>query len=402
MKKLWMVLALMLVGSLSCTTKPVYYELPEAPGFRLHDKTVKSTLVDLDSFLIEDSESANVTKYTTAANIKTYIGAEPALVNEAGLYNALVDVTQFYESGDNITTAGSATLPTTCSFGQLYVDSDYDTTGLLCVCISTNVWKCGQSVPSADKILEGDSSVEVIDTGTGRVEVDIDGNLRGKFDADGLDVNGTIECDGVSVGAVASPRVRALSTGCLGADKYAGSIDWVVVNGADGAEDVDILLKSQEGGANTTQAHYDESDMAWEIPDGKNLILAGGYIVGKAKRGTAISANTTLTTTQLHGTIYNVTAACKVTLDAAADVGFDWIVGFRIKDAAETLIIEIDGADKINLHGTVLDAGDTIDSPGNAGDFIFLMSTTDADGSGTNGYETWGYAETEWSDGGVS
>ena len=64
--------------------------------------------------------------------------------------------------------------------------------------------------------------------------------------------------------------------------------------------------------------------------------------------------------------------------------------------------IEVDDADKINLHGTPLDAGDTIDSPGNVGDFIFLVATTDADGAGTDGWLTFGYGKAVWTDGAAS
>lgn len=674
MKKLWMVLALMLVGSLSCTTKPIYYELPAAPGFRMHDKAVKSTLVAADSFLVEDSESANTTKYTTMADINTYlgsiyqpltayltdlgdgnitsnfvnttypwadneiassanwntayterrewdgsdthlvagtgrtslglgtaatrdaednmtdganlpdgaaikaycdshygggsgsmttvkennvqvggadivtldflgadfdltespdtevqvvvaaaiardsevpldsdfgsnglmertgagtygiategtdylapsriddtrgngdtgyvwsadksfdqfelrclesvfgtsigtgllldgavlkastilqkyhgvdpstdvlamlgsandtalvteIGAEPALTNEAAFYARIVDVSQFYELGDNITTAYGTTPPTTCSVGQIFVDTDADTDGSVLVCVSTNTWKDVGMGPDKDKISEGDSSWEIIDTGTGRADCDIDGQLKVRITPDGLDVNGTLECDGIEVGAVANPRVRALDTNCPGTDKFIGSIDWQYVDGADGAENGDIYLKSQEGGANTTQMQYDESDSAWEIPSGKNLTLLGGSITGLTPVGDDITGNQALNTTDLHGKFYIVTAACMVTMDKVTDVGFGATVMLYIRDAAETCIIEVDNADKINLHGTALDAGDTIDSPGNAGDFICLISHTNVDGSGTDGWITVGYAEAVWSDGGAS
>jgi len=44
-----------------------------AATFRMHDKDQKTTLVALDSFLVEDSADDNDTKYTTTANIKTYM-----------------------------------------------------------------------------------------------------------------------------------------------------------------------------------------------------------------------------------------------------------------------------------------------------------------------------------------
>ena len=88
-----------------------------------------------------------------------------------------------------------------------------------------------------------------------------------------------------------------------------------------------------------------------------------------------------------------------MTLAKASTVGYGATVLLIVKDISETVIVEVDNADKINLHGTPLDAGDTIDSPGAAGDFIVLIATTDADGSGTDGWRTLGYGAAVWTDG---
>lgn len=124
--------------------------------------------------------------------------------------------------------------------------------------------------------------------------------------------------------------------------------------------------------------------------------------IGKVFYGADITTTTTLTTTQAMGYFYVATAATTVTLDAAADVGFGAMLMIYVRDAAETLTIEIDAANKINLHGSPLAAGNTIDSPGNAGDFIVLIATTDADGAGTDGWITLGYGEAVWTDGGAT
>jgi len=267
---------------------------------------------------------------------------EDLLVNEAGLYSALSDVSQFYEPGD---AAELATVDTGHGANELY--------------------KMDQNVTTTSDVTFGKVTAT----------------------------------NGISAGATSNPRARFLDSDCPGSDKFVGSVEISYVDGADGSENADIFLRSQEGGANTTQMQYDGSENAWKIPAEKNLVLESGYVVGKAKRGSLISANTTLATTDLHGTVYTVNATCTVTLDAASDVGYDWVCGFKTRGAV-TLTLEIDDADKFDLHGTVLDAGDTIDSPGNAGDFIFLMSSTDVDGSGTDGYETWGYGKASWTDGG--
>jgi hypothetical protein len=195
----------------------------------------------------------------------TEIGAEPALTNEAAFYARISDVSQFYEQGDNITTAYGTTPPTTCSVGQIFIDTDADTDGSVLVCVSTNTWKDVGMGPDKDKIIEGDSNWEIIDAGTGQADCDIDGQLKVRINSDGLDVNGTISGDSIEVGAIVNPRVRALDSDSPGTDKFAGSIDWQYVSGADGAENSDIYLQSMEGGANTTQAKFDESESIWEF-----------------------------------------------------------------------------------------------------------------------------------------
>ena len=323
------------------------------------------------------------------------------IYNEASFYARMSDVSQFYEPGDNVTIYYGTTPPSTCAAGQLFCDTDEDTDGSLLLCVSTNTWKDIGMGPDKDKIIEGDSSWEIIDTGTGRADCDIDGILRARINGDGLDINGTVVCDGVEVDATANPHIRFLGAP-PGTDKFTGAIYMPYIGGGDGAENVDIFLKSQEGGANTTQMQYDESETRWEIPSGKNLALLGGSIAGRIPIGSDITASGNLTTTDLHGKFYIVTAACTVELDKVTDAGFGASVLLYIRDAAETCIVEVDDADKINLHGTPLDAGDTIDSPGNAGDYVSLISHTNVDGSGTDGWIVVGYGESSWSDGGPS
>lgn len=137
-----------------------------------------------------------------------------------------------------------------------------------------------------------------------------------------------------------------------------------------------------------------DADEDWELAD-----LYGSHLLGRISWGTSISGAVTLgdELTEVWGRMYLVTAACTVTMEDAATVGYGACVGFFVRDAAETLVIDVDDADKINLHGTAQAAGASIDSPGNAGDFIFMISTTDADGSGTDGWITLGYGKEPWS-----
>lgn len=96
-----------------------------------------------------------------------------------------------------------------------------------------------------------------------------------------------------------------------------------------------------------------------------------------------------------------VTAAGTYTLPAAGEAGYGSTVCIYVRDASETVVIEVDNADKIRLYATALDAGDTIDSPGAAGNFVCLMAVTDTDGSGTDGWITLGASGT-WTDGGAT
>jgi len=302
---------------------------------------------------------------------------------------------QFYEPGDNITTAYGTSDPSVINPGQIWVDTDEDTDGALCFGTSLGVKKCGPNALAADKIFEGDTSWEAIDGGTGEAVCKIDDVQKMRITADGADVNGTVTADGFETDATEIPEIRALCSLFPGEDKYAGKIYWNYEKGVDGAEYSSFHIQTMENGDNTTQMSYEANDTSWVVPVGKNLVLEGGYIVGAARIGTVIDANATLATDELRGITYKVSAACTVVLDAAADVGYGYIVGFKVKDAVETLIIRPEGGEIINLHGTALAAGTGIQSPGNTGDFIFLMAVTDANGT-TDGYETWGYGEEAW------
>ena len=140
-----------------------------------------------------------------------------------------------------------------------------------------------------------------------------------------------------------------------------------------------------------------DSDEDWEL-----CKLYGSEIIGRTAWGPPITTGTTIgdELTEVWNKAYIVEAACIVVLEAAATVGFGSTVMFIVKDVSETVTIDPADANKINLHGTPLDAGNTIDSPGAAGDFIVLIATTDADGSGTDGWRTLGYGAAVWTDGG--
>ena len=153
-----------------------------------------------------------------------------------------------------------------------------------------------------------------------------------------------------------------------------------------------------------TELAPDDQLLVYDASEGSGDQLANITVsnMWKMSWGADITENTALNTTALRGKIYLVTAACTVTLDAAADVGYGAPVILIVRDASETVTIDLDAAEKFNLKGTALAAGNTLDSPGAAGDFICLISTTDADGSGTDGYRHLGYGWADWTDGGAT
>jgi hypothetical protein len=114
------------------------------------------------------------------------------------------------------------------------------------------------------------------------------------------------------------------------------------------------------------------------------------------------AGNITLTIGQARSGIVHITSAGTVTLPKASTVGYGTMLCVYA-DVAGTVIIDVDNADIINLYGTPLTAGYTIDSPGNDGDYVCLVSTTNVnDGSGTDGWIVFGYGEAAWTDGGAT
>jgi hypothetical protein len=104
--------------------------------------------------------------------------------------------------------------------------------------------------------------------------------------------------------------------------------------------------------------------------------------------GSNITEAVNITTADL-GKRKKFTAAVKATLPAAASTSFYGCVAFRIRDGAEEATIDVQDAEKINLNGTAQAAGVGIQATG-AGQTVVMCPTTDTDGSGTDGWESWG------------
>lgn len=107
--------------------------------------------------------------------------------------------------------------------------------------------------------------------------------------------------------------------------------------------------------------------------------------IGQPLYSGSISANTTLTTSQIQGQHYIVTAEVTITLPAVFDGGWGC---FQVYGANE-VTIDPNASDLIILNGTALTDGDAIVSGGTTGESVCLQYY-DATGWITWGGGTWG------------
>jgi hypothetical protein len=105
-----------------------------------------------------------------------------------------------------------------------------------------------------------------------------------------------------------------------------------------------------------------------------------------------------ISTAESQGGFILISAAGTYTLPAAATAGFGAAVVIRVRDGSEVVVVDPNGSEKVNLSGTALAVGYAIKSSGTAGDQVCLVSCTDTDGSGTDGWLVTGAypASTSW------
>jgi hypothetical protein len=229
---------------------------------------------------------------------------------------------------------------------------------------------------SEDIDIEFGANSADVTTDTGVTEIDF---ISIALKEDGNDIYNSGDTPGGELGGTwASPTLDetgiALTSITIGALLGVDSID------ATGAVDMDY------GSADVTD-HTFTSDGGTVVIDGG--ITTAGVIKGRAEYGADVTVSTAHDTTETHGVFYHFTAAATVTLDAAADSGYGAQACYRLRDAAEAAVIDIQAAEKINFEGTALAAGTAITATG-AGEAVCMVSTTDTDGSGTDGWEAWG------------
>lgn len=105
---------------------------------------------------------------------------ETQLVNEAGLYSALSDVSDFIQPGDTVQTGSATSLPGSCTTGDMYIDTDADTDGTLYICVDTDTWKdvdddgsTGSDVLAKVSSNETDADYLVNQIGSANGEIDV-------------------------------------------------------------------------------------------------------------------------------------------------------------------------------------------------------------------------------------
>lgn len=284
-------------------------------------------------YIIDD----NVSKKITVDNL--HGGYEPLLVNEAGLYSALSDVSNFLQESD--LSANGFSLVTAADYAAMKVLLDLE--------IGTDILAEQTIGISDDNLLEVDGSPNSAEYARftangleGRIESEFkaDFNLedsdintlidakiddtaynatswnnnteaatknaiRDKFESIGAgsgdvvgpgsagdnniavfdsttgklikDSGATLDSNGLSLAAVAAPLVSLNDSDSPGTDKWIGSFEGQYIDGADGSENADLFWYGQQGGSKTLLWAFDESDDQLEFS--KNTTLQTGDII---------------------------------------------------------------------------------------------------------------------------
>ena len=211
-----------------------------------------------------------------------------------------------------------------------------------------------------DIINEGDSNVEVIDAGTGQVDVDIDGEKQ-------------IEITDGYIEVINGLAWRVLTT----TDGHTFKIQVYDSNGTTWRD----ALTFENGASDNADATN------WpRVHLGSNVALTGlGAMAVSDVWGAEQTGANTIVQSEMNQW-YLVTAACTMTMeDVASTISEGSKIGFRVRDAAETLTIDVDGTEKLVIDGTALAAGTAIECSG-VGTEIILRAYDDVDGSGNEGY----------------
>jgi hypothetical protein len=245
---------------------------------------------------------------------------------------------------------------------------------------------------------DGTGGKTVQDTG---IVVDDSNNITGVA---GLTLTGSLVSDldtGLTAGTTQTQvGGLALTAQINDVTTVANANDTVVLAGFS-AGSLQIVYNN---GANTMQVFPASGDDLGAGTDTATTVLPGGVLVARGISASAANTDVsipeaviqkhavshTLSAEECFGSVYYITAASvTLTLPAAVD-GMSITV---ICTTANVGIVDSNASDLIILDGTALDDGDSIDSPGAAGDVV-VLTYYDATG--------WFASSNTWVDGGAS
>lgn len=319
--------------------------------------------LDIQSFNIEGVDATEFGYVDgVTSDIQTQLNAkEGTLTNEAGLYSALSDVTQFYEAGDTIQTGASATLPGTCTTGELYIDTDADTNGQLYSCVNTDTWK--------DVDDDGGLSNVVEDT-----TPQLGGNLDIQaFNIEGVDATEFGYVDGVTsdIQTQINAKYGSGSNVTLGTIS-AGAAGFTV--DADGDVEGKSFTKTRVSGSTDILYVYEDPDngnnyraLTVDAALGSDITLnldELNYVATASKTG-AYTIGTDDPREPYGGVIY-VSSAATITAPAIA-AGMSFSV---VTIGAIAVSVDVNASDRMYLDGTALDDGDKATNTSTTGDLI--------------------------------
>ena len=344
---------------------------------------------------------------------------EPLLVNEAGLYSALSDVSDFTQPGvietltanwinivspwadnevaDDITidlaTAATALAANggNCNAGEypLGVDASgatescTDATTEIDSAISTHL-----AVPASVTVsahVELATNAETV-TGTDTDRAVTPDGLTDKMAAPG-EIGGTTPAAGtftdVTVSPSATPTLFFTDSDTTDEDVSTKIVTNCTDTGS-GTEDCDMTFTQQIAGADVDFMTADAS--AGEVNFSTLNLITTGTIQGDLKVVNK-AANATLTAAEINSMVF-VTATATITLPAVT-IGTSVCV---YSTTAAAVHVDVNASDRTRLDGTALADGDKVTSASAAGDFICMV------GDSAAGWTTLGRSGT-WTDG---
>lgn len=391
---------------------------------KIQGLSAKTTPVDADILMIQDSAAANALKELTIANLKTLVLTDVAITNidldggaDIGADLADADLILVDDGAGGTNRKSAMSRVWTYITGKLQatpnkstpVDADriviQDSENLDALSELTvgNLWDnrfqadmlAVTSLATAAWLLDEDnmasnSATKVPSQQSVKAYVD---NVAGTFDNLSASANPTVNND-VDEGYSPGSRWINLTTDAA----------WICVDNTDGAAVWQSMTAAAAGwdGDIADVVFTTGADIGADLADGDRIIIGDASDSNNPKRSevsrvktyikkqdvATYAANQTLTTAECHGYVIYVTGAATITLPAAA-AGMNVVIKVI---GAVAVSVDPNAVDKIRLDGTALDDGDKIDCSTSGG--IVHLNYYSADGWDAT-------SDGNWTDGGV-